>query len=200
MGLLEADVDGDALRQCRRWLDEADAAGLLQPRAMALATASPDGEPSVRMLLLRGFDERGFVFFTSRESQKGDELAANPRAALCFYWDRLERQLRAQGPVEPLSEVESAAYFATRPRGSRLAAWASPQSRVVPDRAWLDARFAETAERFPTDDVPLPAFWGGYRLRPDLVELWQNRPDRLHDRLRYRRSADGSWLLERLGP
>jgi pyridoxamine 5'-phosphate oxidase len=200
MGLLESDVDADALRQCQRWLEDADAAGLLQPRAMALATAAPGGEPSVRMVLLRGLDERGFVFFTNRESQKGTELIANPRAAVCLYWDRLERQLRANGPVEMLGEEESAAYFATRPPGSRLAAWASPQSQVVPDRSWLDARYAETAERFPTEDVPLPPFWGGYLLRPETIELWHNRPDRLHDRLRYSRLPDGSWLLQRLAP
>jgi pyridoxamine 5'-phosphate oxidase len=198
-GLSEADVDPDPVVQFGRWFDDARAADLVEPSAMTLATASADGVPSARMVLLRGVDQRGFVFYTNYESRKAAELAANPRAALVFWWGALQRQVRVEGPVQPTSQEESAAYFRTRPPASRLSAWASPQSRVIPDREVLDRRVAELAARHPDGDVPLPPFWGGYRLVPEVVELWQQRPNRLHDRLRYTRTP-GGWRIERLAP
>src|SRR5262245_32068447 len=162
---------------------------------MTLATATPDGRPSARMVLLKGADERGFAFYTNRESRKGRELAANARAALVLYWQELGRQVRVEGRVEVVGGEESAAYWATRPRGSRLSAAGSPQSDVVPSRAWLEERVAEVAGT----DPPLPPHWGGYRVVPDVVELWQHRDDRLHDRVRYTREGDG-WRRERLAP
>jgi pyridoxamine 5'-phosphate oxidase len=198
-GLVEADVDPDPMVQFGRWFDDAEAADLVEPSAMTLATATAEGVPSARMVLLRGVDQRGFVFYTNYESRKAAELAANPRAALVFWWGELQRQIRVEGPVERTSQQESAAYFRTRPLGSRLSAWASPQSRVIPGRAVLDQRVAELAAGHPDGDIPLPPFWGGYRLVPEVVELWQGRPNRLHDRLRYTRVADG-WRLERLAP
>jgi pyridoxamine 5'-phosphate oxidase len=198
-GLSEADVDPDPVVQFGRWFDDARAADLVEPSAMTLATASTDGVPSARMVLLRGVDQRGFVFYTNYESRKAAELAANPRAALVFWWGALQRQVRVEGPVQPTSQEESAAYFRTRPPASRLSAWASPQSRVIPDREVLDRRVAELAARHPDGDVPLPPFWGGYRLVPEVVELWQQRPNRLHDRLRYTRTP-GGWRIERLAP
>jgi len=199
-GLVEGDVDPDPVVQFGRWFEDANAAGLVEPSAMALATAGADGVPSARMVLLRGVDQRGFVFYTNYESRKAAELAANPRVALVFWWGELQRQVRVEGPVERTSQDESAAYFRTRPLGSRFSAWASPQSRVVPGRALLDERVAELAARHPDGDVPLPPFWGGYRLVPEVVELWQGRPNRLHDRLRYTRAAAGGWRIERLAP
>ena len=166
---------------------------------MALATATPDGRPSVRMVLLKGADERGFAFFTNYESRKGGELAANPHAALLFHWWPLGRQVRVEGRVERISDEESEAYFDTRPLPSRLAAWASPQSRPLADRAELERLYAEAAARFPGDDVPLPPHWGGYRVVPDAYEFWQHGDDRLHDRIRYERDGDG-WKRERLAP
>ena len=198
-GLSEGDVDPDPVVQFGRWFDDARAADLLEPSAMTLATATADGVPSARMVLLRGVDQRGFVFYTNYESRKAAELAANPRAALVFWWGALHRQVRVEGPVQPTSQEESAAYFRTRPPGSRLSAWASPQSRVIPGREVLDQRVAELAARYPDGDVPLPPFWGGYRLVPEVVELWQQRPNRLHDRLRYTRTP-GGWRVERLAP
>jgi pyridoxamine 5'-phosphate oxidase len=198
-GLFEADVDPDPVVQFGRWFDDARAADLVEPSAMTLATASADGVPSARMVLLRGVDQRGFVFYTNYESRKAAELAANPRAALVFWWGELQRQVRVEGPVQPTSQEESAAYFRTRAPGSRLSAWASPQSRVIPGREVLDQRVAELAARHPDGDVPLPPFWGGYRLVPEVVELWQQRPNRLHDRLRYTRTP-GGWRIERLAP
>jgi pyridoxamine 5'-phosphate oxidase len=199
-GLVEADVDPDPVVQFGRWFDDAGAAGLVEPSAMALATAGADGVPSARMVLLRGVDQRGFVFYSNYESRKAAELAANPRAALVFWWGELQRQVRVEGPVERTSQEESAAYWRTRPPGSRLSAWASPQSQVIPGRALLDERVAELAARHPDGDVPLPPFWGGYRLVPEVVELWQQRSDRLHDRLRYTRAPGGGWKIERLAP
>jgi pyridoxamine 5'-phosphate oxidase len=167
---------------------------------MALATVGADGRPAVRMVLLKGFDARGFAFYTNLESRKAAELAANPRAALLFWWDRLHRQVRVEGPVEPVEAAEADAYFASRPYGSRIGAWASPQSRVVEGRAVLEAREAELAARFPEDaPVPRPPHWGGYRVRPELFEFWQGRRSRLHDRLRYAREGSG-WRVERLAP
>jgi pyridoxamine 5'-phosphate oxidase len=169
------------------------------PETVVLATATPDGAPSARAVLLKGVDERGFAVFTNLESRKGRELDANPRAALVFLWPALGRQVRVEGASEPLDRPEVDAYFATRPRGSQIGAWASPQSSVIPGRDDLEARVAETEERFGAGEVPAPRFWGGYRIRPEAVEFWQHRDDRLHDRLRYRRSADG-WTVERLAP
>jgi pyridoxamine 5'-phosphate oxidase len=197
--LREADVDADPLAQLERWLTEATDAGAPMPEAIALATATPDGLPSARMVLLKGFDERGFVFYTGYGSRKGRELADNPRAALLAYWHELGRQVRIEGTVEALAREDSERYFAGRPRGSQLAAWASEQSRPVPGREHLEQRFEEARARFAGGEVPLPAAWGGYRLRPESIELWQHRADRLHDRLRYRRAGEG-WVLERLAP
>jgi pyridoxamine 5'-phosphate oxidase len=199
-GLAEGDVDPDPVVQFGRWLGDAQAAGLVEPTATTLATATADGRPSARMVLLRGVDQRGFVFYTNYESRKAAELAANPRAALVFWWGELQRQVRVEGRVEKTSQEESAAYFATRPLGSRLSAWASPQSQVIPGRAVLDRRVAELAAAYPGGDVPLPPFWGGYRLVHEVVELWRGRPNRLHDRLRYTRAEGGGWRVERLAP
>ena len=197
--LAEADVDADPVVQFGRWFEQAEQAGLLEPHAMTLATATADGRPSARMVLLRGFDERGFCFYSNYESRKAAELAANPRAALVFWWDKLERQVRIEGTVERTSRAESEAYFTSRPPGSQLSAAASPQSRVVPDRTVLERRVAELATAVPDGHVPLPDFWGGYRLAHEVVEFWQGRPNRLHDRLRYRRVGD-AWRIERLAP
>jgi pyridoxamine 5'-phosphate oxidase len=198
-GLAEADVDADPVVQFGRWFEQAEQGGLLEPHAMTLATATPDGRPSARMVLLRGFDQRGFCFYTNYQSRKGDELAANPRAALVFWWDKLERQVRIEGRVERTSRAESEAYFSSRPPGSQLSAAASPQSRVIDGRATLERRVTELATGQRDGRVPLPEFWGGYRLAHEVVEFWQGRPNRLHDRLRYRRSGSG-WKLERLAP
>jgi pyridoxamine 5'-phosphate oxidase len=197
--LAEADVDPDPVVQFGRWFEQAEEAGLLEPTAMTLATATPDGRPSARMVLLRGFDERGFCFYTNYESRKGIELAANPRAALVLWWGELERQVRIEGTVTRTSREESEAYFHSRPPGSQLSAAASPQSRVIEGRATLERRVAELATGSPDGKVPLPEFWGGYRLAHEVVELWQGRPNRLHDRLRYRRVGD-AWRIERLAP
>ena len=167
---------------------------------MALATATPEGSPSVRMVLLRGHDERGLVFYTNRESRKGHELDANPRASVVFYFaPPLGRQVRVEGRIERVSDAESAAYFASRPRSSQIGAWASAQSSPLADRDELERHVAESERRFEGKDVPLPPFWGGYRLVPDAFELWVGRPDRLHDRARYERDGDG-WRRERLAP
>ena len=195
----EAHVSPDPVAEFDRWFTQAQEAKVLEPNAMALATATRDGTPSVRMVLLKGYDERGFVFFTDYRSRKGAELEGNPRAALAFYWGELERQVRITGTVELTSAQESEEYFRTRPRGSRLGAWVSHQSRVIPSRDLLESRLREVEERFPTDDVPLPPHWGGYRLRPEELEFWQGREDRLHDRIRYMRDG-GGWKVERLSP
>lgn len=197
-GLSEDDLAGTWLRQFEHWLADAVAAGVGEPNAMVVATAGADARPSARTVLLKGVDDDGFVFFTNRESRKGRELEANPRAALLFPWHDLQRQVIVEGPVEPLTAAEDDAYFATRPHGSRLGAMASPQSRVVESREVLERAFAEAAERHPAD-VPRPPHWGGMRVRPDAVEFWQGRPDRLHDRLRYRLEK-GAWVTERLAP
>jgi pyridoxamine 5'-phosphate oxidase len=197
--LLEPDVADDPLEQFRRWYAEAERAEIRAPHAMALATADGDGRPSVRMVLLKEADERGFVFFTGYESRKGGDLERNPQAALLFYWDPLGRQVRVEGTVERAAAAESDAYFATRPRGAQLAAAASRQGRVLEGRDELDARVAELEREHEGGDVPRPEHWGGYRLRPDAYEFWQHRESRLHDRLRYRRVAD-RWIVERLSP
>ena len=195
----ERDLDPDPLRQFARWFDEARATGAPLPEATALATATPEGEPSVRMVLLKGHDERGFVFYTGYESRKARELAANPRAALLFYWAELGRQVRIEGAVERASRAESVAYFASRPPGSRLSAWASRQSEPIGSRAELEARLAAVEARFAGEEPPLPPFWGGYRVVPQSYEFWQHRDDRLHDRVRYLPDARG-WRRERLQP
>ena len=195
-----ADLLPDPMAQFRRWLDEARAAGVALPEAMTLATAGADGLPSARMVLLKGAEEDGFRFFTNTESRKGRELAENPHAALVFHWTQEpRRQVTVAGPVEPLPRAESEAYFRTRPLGSRLGAWASRQTTVIPGRAALDRAFA-AAEAEHGEDPPLPPWWGGYLLVPARLEFWQNRPDRLHDRFRYTREAGGAWIVERLAP
>lgn len=198
--LAEADVDADPVVQFGRWFEQAEEAGLLEPTAMTLATATPDGRPSARMVLLRGFDQRGFVFYSNYDSRKGAELAANPLAALVFWWGELERQVRVEGRVERTSRQESEAYFRSRPPGSQLSAAASPQSQVIDGRAELEQRVARLAASHPDGHIPLPPFWGGYRVVPEVVEFWQGRPHRLHDRLRYTRQPDGTWRIERLSP
>lgn len=189
----------DPIEQFRRWFEVARAAGLPQPEAAALATASADGQPSVRMVLLRGFDARGFRFFSHYDSRKGRELAANPLAALAFFWEPLGWQVRIEGTVVPVPTQESDDYFFTRAEGSRFAAAASPQSAVIGDRRELDASVARLRAQHAPGGPPRPARWGGYRLTPDTVEFWQQGRDRLHDRLRYRREGDG-WRIERLAP
>lgn len=199
-GYVEA-LDPDPHAQFERWLEAARAAGLHEPEAMALATSEPDARPSLRMVLLKGHDERGFVFYTNHESRKGAELARNPRAALLFHWiPPVHRQVRIEGRAERLSDGESLAYFASRPRSSRIGAWASPQSRPLADRDELDRLVGEVEERFAGEqELPLPPFWGGYRLVADAFEFWQGRDGRLHDRARYERAA-GGWSRTRLAP
>ena len=192
-------VEPDPIAQFRRWYDDAVAAGVAQPDAMTLATATPEGAVSARTVLLRGLDERGFAFFTNLESAKGAELATNPRAALVFHWREQERQVRVVGAVGRVDDADAARYWESRPRGHRVGAWASPQSEVV-DRAELEARVAELEARFADQDPPLPSFWGGYVVGVEELECWQGRPDRLHDRVRYRRDRLGGWIRERLAP
>jgi pyridoxamine 5'-phosphate oxidase len=199
-GVLELDdLHPDPVEQFRLWFDVATAAGVPEPEAMTLATADADGRPSARMVLLRGFDGRGFTFFTNYESRKGLELAANPRAALVFYWHALERQVRIEGTVERTSDAESDAYFHSRPPGSRLGAWASAQSRPLPDRDALEATLARMTTDHPDGNLPRPPHWGGYRVVPDTVEFWQGRPSRLHDRFLYSRRG-AAWTIQRLSP
>jgi pyridoxamine 5'-phosphate oxidase len=198
--LLEQDLDPDPIRQYLSWFEEAAQSGVAESNAMALATATPEGRPSVRMVLLRGVDSRGFAFFTNYESRKARELEANPHGALVFFWHELERQVRVEGRVERVTGSESDAYFRSRPKGARIGAWASPQSDVIAGREVLESRFGELENQYPDGEVPRPANWGGYRLVPDSIEFWQGRPNRLHDRLRYTKSEKGSWRIERLAP
>ena len=195
----ERSADPDPLAQLRRWLDEAARAKVLEPGAMTLATATRDGHPSARIVLLKGLDQRGLEFYTDYRSRKGEELRLNPRAELVFWWGELERQVRVSGATEQLSAAESEAYFRSRPSGSRLSAWASQQSHVVRDRGVLEAQWAEAARRYPDGEIPRPPYWGGFRVAPAEYEFWQGRPNRLHDRLRYRR-GETSWIIERLSP
>ena len=197
--LRKSAVDPDPLKQFRSWYADAEGAEIKAPQAMALATSTADGAPSVRMVLLKGADERGFVFFTGYVSRKAVELDANARAALLFHWDPLGRQVRIEGRVERVAGQESDAYFSTRPRGAQLAAAASQQSSVLRDRSEIDDRVAELAREHEDSDVRRPEHWGGYRLVPEIYEFWQHRDDRMHDRLRYRRE-NGDWLVERLSP
>jgi pyridoxamine 5'-phosphate oxidase len=196
----EGSVDGDPLRQFLSWMDEALHAELLEPNAMTLATASRDGHPSARVVLLKAADPMGFVFFTDARSRKGEELGANPVAALVFWWGELERQVRITGSVMRVSDADSDAYFTSRPEGSRISAWASHQSQVVQDRAQLETHWADAAKHYASGDPPRPAYWGGFRVVPEEFEFWQGRPDRLHDRIRYRRAPGGTWLVQRLSP
>ena len=198
--LRESDVDPDPFVQFERWFEAAREAGLRLPEAAAVATATPDGAPSVRMVLVKEHGPEGFVFYTNFGSRKGRELGANPRAALLFHWEALGRQVRIEGPVRRMSRDESAPYIRSRPRGSQVSALASPQSQTVESRKQLEERVAELTERFQGQEPPLPENWGGFRLRPESFEFWQHREDRLHDRLLYTRSDDGPWLIQRLAP
>ena len=199
-GLSEADAGDDPFALFRKWFDQALAGGVYEPNAFALATATPDGAPSVRIVLLKMLDDRGFTFFTNYDSRKGREMAANPRVAMVFPWQALERQVRVEGTVEVVTPGESDAYFVTRPLGSRLGAWASAQSAVIPDRAFLEAQHAALLAKYPDGNVPRPPNWGGYRVLPEVFEFWQGRPSRLHDRIRFRHGAAGAWARERLSP
>nr|WP_259371126.1 pyridoxamine 5'-phosphate oxidase [Streptomyces sp. SCUT-3] len=206
-GLAEEELPADPLTQFAQWFAQAAAGGVPEPNAMVVSTADADGRPSSRTVLLKQYDERGFVFFTNYESRKGRDLAANPWASLLFPWHPVARQVIVEGPVTRVGRDETAAYFRTRPHGSQLGAWASEQSRPVASRAELERRYAELADRYPEEGleengggVPVPPFWGGFRVRPRTVEFWQGRPDRLHDRLRYVRGADDDWTVERLCP
>jgi pyridoxamine 5'-phosphate oxidase len=198
-GLRRKDVVADPLEQFARWFDEACSAPILEPNGMTLATVDAAGQPSARTVLLKALDARGLTFYTNLESRKGREIAANPKAALLFWWPPQGRQVRFEGAIEPVAAAEADAYFATRPRGSQIGAWASAQSEVVADRAALDAAEQKIAARFGDGTVPRPPFWGGYRLVPQCVEFWQGRINRLHDRLRYTRRG-ATWELERLAP
>lgn len=199
--LRRRDLDPDPFVQFRRWLDDADAAGIPMANAMGLATADAQGRPSVRHVLLRGLDERGFVFFTNHGSRKGRQLEENPNAGLVFLWKALERQVNITGSVARISREESGAYFRSRPREARIGAWASRQSEVLVSREQLEELVDEVEARFPGEEIPLPPFWGGFRVSPETVEFWQGRVHRLHDRFRYTRDrAEGLWLLERLFP
>lgn len=200
VGMPEPDEGTNPVALFQAWFQAARESGLFLPEAMTLATATADGVPSARMVLLKEATDDGFVFFTNYGSRKSQELDANPRAALVFHWAILERQVRVEGEVERLSPEGSEAYFRTRPRGSQLGAWASAQSRALPDRSELDRRYREVEERFAGGDVPLPPFWGGYRLRPLRMEFWQGRASRMHDRWRWTRDGAGPWRTERLYP
>jgi pyridoxamine 5'-phosphate oxidase len=198
-GLHEADMDPDPIVQFRTWFENVIEADLHEPNAMILATATSDGRPSARTVLLKGYDERGFVFYTNYEGRKASELETNPACALLFYWGELERQVRIEGRAGRISSEESDAYFASRPRGSRLGAWASEQSRSVEDRSVLEERIVDLEEEYRDREIPRPPFWGGYRVEPHAIEFWQGRENRLHDRISYRRQT-GAWKLERLQP
>ncbi len=199
-GLSETDIDPKPFIQFRKWFDQACSAKLPEPNAMTLATATPDGKPSARMVLLKDFDARGFVFFTNYNSQKGQELAENPQAALVFWWAELERQVRISGHVEKVSENESDKYFYSRPFNSRLGAWVSNQSEIIPSREILEQSMEELQKKYQNQDVKRPPHWGGLRVIPMEIEFWQGRPSRLHDRLRYTCTDNNTWKIERLSP
>jgi len=199
-GLRRAELSPDPIEQFQRWLHEAHQAEVLEPNGMILATVDPEGQPWTRTVLLKVCDSRGFSFFTNYLGTKGQQLLAEPRAALTFWWGALERQVNVTGTVEKTPREESEAYFASRPIASRLGAWASQQSSVLPSRDELEQKFAEARDRFPDNDIPCPEYWGGYRLVPNTIEFWQGRRSRLHDRLRYTREAGSGWKIERLAP
>ena len=199
-GLVEKDLARDPFRQFEKWFQEAEAAKLHEPNAMTLATATRDGRPSARTVLLKGLDGRGFVFYTNYESRKGRELAENPRASLVLPWIAIERQVLIEGTITKLSREESDAYFHTRPRASQLGAWVSQQSSIITGREVLEDAMKALDKKHAGAEVPLPPAWGGYRLAPETVEFWQGRRSRLHDRLRYRRETNGEWIIERLAP
>ena len=197
----EQNCDSNPIAQFRVWMEQARAANLKEPNAMTLATATLDGKPSARIVLLKELTDQGFVFYTNYTSRKGQECDSNPNVALTFYWGELERQVRVEGTVERVSQEKSEAYFRNRPKGSRLGALASHQSEIVPSRAPLEAKLAELERKYAnTDDVPTPEWWGGYFVRPDAIEFWQGRPNRLHDRLLYRLDANFAWTIDRLSP
>jgi len=197
--LTEADIDPDPIKQFQIWFDQALAANILEPNAMTLATATKEGIPSARIVLLKGVSDRGFVFYTNYDSHKGRELTENPHAALVFLWQALERQVRIEGTVEKVSDEETEAYFHSRPRASQLGAWVSQQSQVIPNREVLDQQLAELAQKYQDQEIPRPPHWGGFRVVPRAIEFWQGRPSRLHDRLRYRLN-NNQWTIERLAP
>ncbi len=197
---LDEEMDQDPLLEFWRWFEKARASGEALPEAMALATASPAGAPSVRMVLFKGINNGGFEFFTNFDSRKGRELEVNSLASIVFWWERLRRQVRVEGRVQKVEEEQADQYFRTRPRGSQIGAWASRQSQAIPNRADLEARVRALEVEYQGREVPRPPFWGGFRLIPESMEFWQERADRLHDRLRYRRSMDDRWILERLDP
>ncbi len=199
-GLLEKDLAKDPFRQFERWFQEAQAAKVVEPNAMTLATVSRQGRPSARTVLLKAMDGRGFVFFTNYDSRKGQELSANPHATLLFAWLALERQVIVEGTVATVSREESEAYFHSRPRASQLGAWVSQQSAIIPGREVLEEGYKALEKKYAGETVPLPPRWGGYRVNPERVEFWQGRRSRLHDRLAYRRNAQGDWVIERLAP
>lgn len=199
-GLTEKEANADPLRQFDLWFDEAVKANLSEPNAAALATVDTSNHPTVRIVLLKGYDDRGFVFYTDYRSRKGLELDHNPHAGLCLWWAEMERQVRVDGRVEKISPDESDVYFASRPRASQLGAWASDQSQLLPGREPLETRLAEVEKRFADSVVPRPPNWGGYRLIPESIEFWQGRPQRLHDRLLYSRKPGGGWQMVRLSP
>ena len=199
-GLHRRDLDSDPIKQFANWFTAAIEAEIKDVNAMSLATASADGKPSVRIVLLKGFDHDGFVFFTNYESEKGRQLAVNPYAALGFYWIELDRQIRISGPATKTTREESEHYFHSRPVGSQLGAWASKQSEVLDARRILDARMAQMTDRFDGKPIPLPPHWGGFRLKPEQMEFWQGRANRLHDRFRYTLQPDGTWVIDRLSP
>lgn len=198
--LSETTIDPNPFEQFALWFEEASASDFEEPNAMALATVDARGIPSIRMVLLKNFDERGFVFFTNYNSKKGKDLSQNSRAALLFWWDKLDRQVRIEGETEKISEEESSEYFRTRPRGSQLGARASDQSNVLPGRKELELRLEKLAKEYAGKDIPRPPHWGGYRVKPGEFQFWQGRENRLHDRLRYRKQAGGGWIIERLYP
>ena len=199
-GIVREELHDDPVEQFRLWFDQACQSGITEPNAMSLATAWKDGRPLLRTVLLKQYDARGFVFFTNLESRKAMQIAENPRAALLFPWVALERQVMITGAVERVSIAETAAYFITRPVGSQLAAWASPQSSVISSRALVEMKWDEMKRKFADGRIPLPSFWGGYRVLPDVFEFWQGRANRLHDRYQYARAADGGWRIEQLAP
>jgi pyridoxamine 5'-phosphate oxidase len=199
-GLSEADAHPNPFEQFKLWFNQALAAQLPEPNAMTIATATSDGKPSARMVLLKDYDERGFVFYTNYNSHKGQQLVKNPWAAIAFWWAELERQVRIEGRVEKVSEAESDEYFHSRPKGSQLGAWASNQSQAVESREVLEQRLQQLKDEYENKEIPRPPHWGGFRVIPDEIEFWQGRPSRLHDRLLYRRGEDGSWTIQRLAP